>query len=98
MIGQIDNRDLARIVASKERGPLVQALAQERCRGRYDGYFGQACKLRLHVCLIQFAAIRKIVACVSGIVIHQDDADAASGLQERKEGIVLVGFAAIDKG
>lgn len=98
MIGQIYNRDLARIVASKERGPLVQSLAQERCRGRYDGHFGQACKLRLHVRLIQFAAIREITACVSGIVIYQDDADAASGLQEGEEGIVLVGFAAVDKG
>lgn len=98
MIGQIDNRDLARIVASKERGPLVQALAQERGRGRYDGHFGQARKLRLHVRLIQFAAIREIGACVGGIVVYQDDANAASGLQEGEEGIILVGFAAIDKG
>ena len=98
VIRQIDNRDLARVVASKERGPLVQTLTEECCCGRYDGHLGQACELRLHIRLIQFAAVGKIAACVGGVVVYQDDADAASGFEEGKERIILMGFAAIDEG
>ena len=98
MIRQIHNRDLTRVVASKERGPLVQALTQERCWGRYDRHFGQTCELCLHVRLIQFAAVGEVGARVGGIVVHQDDADVASGLEEGEERVVLVGFAAVDEG
>ena len=54
--------------------------------------------MSLHIRLIQFAAVGEVAACIGGIVVYQDDADAASGLQERKERIVLVGFAAVDEG
>ena len=98
MIRQVDNRDLARIVASKEGGPLVQALAEECRRGRYDGHLGQAGELGLHVGLVEFAAVGEIAARVGGVVVHEDDADAAGGLEEGEEGVVLVGFAAVDEG
>lgn len=52
----------------------------------------------LQVRLIQFAAVGKIAACVGGIVVYQDDADAAGGLEEGEEGVVLVGFAAVGEG
>lgn len=98
MIGQEDNGDLGRIVASEERGPYVQAFAQERGRGRDDGHFGQAGELRLHVRFVQFGAVGEIGACVGGIVVYQDDADGAGGLEEGEEGIVLVRLAAVDEG
>ena len=98
MVWQIHDSDLARIVASEEGGPLVQTLTQECCRGRYDGHFGQACELCLHVRLVYFTAVGEIRACVGGIIVHQDDADVASGFEEGEEGIVLMRFAAVDKG
>lgn len=98
IIRQVDNRDLARIIASEERGPLVQALTEECRRGRDDGHLGQARELRLHVGLVDLAAVGEIAARVGGVVVHQDDADAAGGLEEGEEGVVLVGFAAVDEG
>ena len=98
VVRQIDNRDLARIIASEEGGPLVQALAEKCRRGRYDGHLGQARELRLQVGLVEFAAVGEIAARVGGVVVHQDDADAAGGLEEGEEGVVLVRFAAVDEG
>lgn len=98
VVRQIHNRDLARVVASEERGLLVQAFAEERGRGWYDGHLGQARELRLRVRLVEFATVREIAAGVRGVVIYQNDADAAGGLEEGEEGVVLVGFAAVDEG
>lgn len=70
IIRQIDNCDLARVIASEERGPLVQALTEKCRRGRYDGHLGQARELGLHVGLVDFAAVGEIAARVGGIVVH----------------------------
>ena len=98
MIRQVDDRDLARVVASKERGPHVQPLAQEGRRGRDDGHLGQPRQLRLHVRLVDFAAVREVGARVGRVVVDDDDADVASRLEQGEEGVVLVGFAAVDEG
>ena len=98
MIRQIDNRDLARIIASEEGGPHIQALTEECRRGRYDGHLGQARELRLLIGLVEFAAVGEIAARVGGVIVHQDDAHAAGGFEEGEEGVVLVGFAAVDEG
>ena len=98
VIRQVDNRNLARIVASEERGPDVQPLAQKGGRGRDDGHLGQAGELRLQVRLVDFAAVGEVGARVGGVVVDDDDADAAGGLEEGEEGVVLVGFAAVDEG
>ena len=81
VIRQIHNRDLARIVAPEERGLLIQTLAQECRRGRNDGHLGQSRQLGLRVRLVEFAAVGVIGARVGGIVVDQDDADGARGLQ-----------------
>lgn len=52
----------------------------------------------MHVRLIQTAAVGEIAACVGGIVVHQDDADGASGLEKGEERVVLVGVGAVDEG
>ena len=80
MIREIHNRDFARVVASEERGLLIQTFTQESGRGRYDGHLGQSCELSLHVRLIDFTPVGKVAACIGGIVVYQDDADTAGGL------------------
>ena len=52
----------------------------------------------MHIGLIELAAVREVAARVGRVVIHQDDADAAGGLEEGEEGVILVGFAAVDEG
>ena len=52
----------------------------------------------LHVGLVEFAAVGEIGARVGGVVVDEDDADAAGGFEEGEEGVVLVGFAAVDEG
>ena len=98
MVRQVDNRDLARVVAPKERRPDVQPLTQKGGRGRYDGHLGQARELRLQVRLVDFAAVGEVGARVGGVVVDDEDADVAGGLEEGEEGVVLVGFAAVDEG
>lgn len=98
VIRQVDNGDLARVVAAEEGGLLVQALAQERGRGRDGGHLGQAGELGLCVGLVQFAAVGEVGARVGGVVVDENDADGAGGLEEGEEGVVLVGFPAVDEG
>ena len=98
VIRQVDNRDLARVVAAKERRPDVQPLAQKGGRGRDDGHLGQAGELRLHVRLVDFAAVGEVGARVGRVVVDDDDADAAGGLEQGEERVVLVRFAAVDQG
>ena len=98
VIRQVDNRNLARIVASKERGPDIQPLTQKGGRGRDDGHLGKAGELRLQVRLVDFAAVGEIGARVGGVVVDDDDADVAGGFDEGEDGVVLVGFAAVDEG
>ena len=98
MVRQVDNRDLARIVASEERGPDVEPLAQKGRRGRDDGHLGKAGELRLQIRLVDFAAVGEIGARVGGVVVDDDDADVAGGLDEGEDGVVLVGLAAVDEG
>ena len=98
VVRQVDNRDLARVVAPKERRPDVQPLTQKGRRGRYDGHLGQPRELRLQVRLVDFAAVGEVGARVGGVVVDDEDADVAGGLEEGEDGVVLVGFAAVDEG
>lgn len=97
-IRQIHNCDLTRIVAPKECWSFVKPLAQERSWGWDDGHFRQAGELRLCICLIKLAPVRKIGGRIRGVVIHKNDTDSASRLNKGEKGIVLIRFATVDEG
>ncbi len=51
----------------------------------------------MHVSLVELAAVGKIGTRVCGVVVYEDYAYAARGLQEGEDGVVLTGFAAVDE-
>lgn len=94
-VRQIHNGDLTSIVAPKEGWSFIKPLAHEGTGGWDDRHLCQASELRLQVCLIELATIREIGGRVCGVVVHKNDTDSASRLNEGEKGIVLVRFAPI---
>ena len=97
MVRQIDDRDLGRVVAAEECGADVQTLGQERRRRRDGGHFGEAGELGLRVGLVDFGAVGLVGAGGGCVVVDDYEVDGAGGLEEGEEGVVLVGFAAVDE-
>lgn len=97
VIRQKHNRNLARIITAKKgRTDSISICRESRCWRNYR-HFGQAGELGLHVSLVELAAVGKIGTCVCRVVVYEDYAYAARGLQEGEDGVVLKGFAAVDE-
>lgn len=76
---------------------MVQPLAHESTWGWDDRHLRQAGELRLHIRLVKLAAVREIGGRICGVVVHKNDTDSASRLNEGEKGIVLIRFAPIGK-
>jgi len=81
-IRQIHYGDFAGIVAPKECWSFIKPLAHEGSWGWDDGHLRQAGELRLQICLVELAAVRKVGGHIRGVVIHKDDTDGARRLDE----------------
>ena len=98
MIRQINNRDFSIIITTKESRTDIISVSQEHGGGGDGRHFCEAGELGLHVCLVEFGAVGVVGGCVCGVVVHEDYIYVSGGLEEGEEGVVLVGFAAVDEG
>lgn len=97
-VGQVDNGDFARVVASEEGGSFVQSLGNERLDGRNERHPGQARVEGLNIRGQDLASVGEVGHSVCGVVVDDHDIDISRGLQHRKDGVVLESLSSIDEG
>lgn len=95
-IGDVDDGELVRFIASEERRTLVQALGDEGLDGGDVRHARQVMVEALHVCGQDLRAVGEVVI-VRAVVVHQQNVDAARRLQERPDGVVLQRLATVDE-
>ena len=82
MIWQVDNRDFSSIITTKEGRADIISVSEENGRGGDGRHFSEAGELGLHVCLVEFGAVREIGGCVCGVVVYEDYVYVSGGLEE----------------
>jgi hypothetical protein len=90
-VGQKHDGGLLWLVAAEKRGALVDAFGHEGGDVGDGGHAGQAGSFGFVVGVDDFGAVGPVVVCVGGVVVDDDYVDGAGGLEERPDGVVLVG-------